>query len=241
MLAATTCSLHQPLIWRRRGGWTRHNDGERVWRWEEDGWQRPIDCRIYKACLMTQGFSRVPFVDYRVHHPPPLSLGLWHFHSVVTPLNPSHPLSCDDDTYSANDNFTYGYQHLIRTRSTIFTTVFLPDISFVVRVLLQFCSVPLPRQYTIARQILRYLKGTNYFRMHLTHLYVWGTRCFAMVMSYLPGKRGYRNIPYNSIHSALPSRLDAEDFPLCSLSPSTIAVPAAPPRPRSLSIYVVNS
>jgi hypothetical protein len=156
---------------------------------------------------MTQGFSRVPFVDYRVHHPPSLSLGLWHFHSVVTPLNPSHPLSCDDDTYSANDNFMYGYQHLIRNRSTIFTTVFLPDISFVVRVLLQFCSVPLPRHYTIARQILRYLKGTNYFRMHLTHLYVWG------------------NIPYNSIHSALPSRLDAEDFPLCSLSPSTIAIP----------------
>jgi len=49
--------------------------------------KKPIGCRIYKARLMTRGFSRVPFVDYRAHHPPPLSPGLWRLHLVVTPLD----------------------------------------------------------------------------------------------------------------------------------------------------------
>ena len=199
-------------------------------------------------------------MDYRAHHPPPLSPGLWHLHSIVTPLNPSHPLSHNDDTYPAINSFTYSYQHLIRT------LLFLqlcsqPDISFVVHVLSQFCSVPLPHHYAIAHWILCYLKGTKYFQLHLTldfwhycmghprelgrlaflkfttdvsfitaplmhcefcifgkqahlpapasctphgckpdipHLHFWGTCCFMMVMSYLPGKCGYHNIPYNS-------------------------------------------
>ena len=121
-----------------------------------------IGCHIYKACLMMRGFSQVPFVDYRVHHPPPLSPRLWHLHSIATPLDPSHPLSRDNDAYPAIDSFTYAYQHLIRT------LLFLqlcsqPDISFVVHVLLQFCSAPLPRHYAIAHRILRYLKGMKYF------------------------------------------------------------------------------
>ena len=70
----------------------------------------------------------------------------------------------------------------------------------------------------------------------ISHLHVWGTRCFAIVMGYPPGERGYRNIPYNSIHSVLPSHLDAKDFPSCSSSPSTVPVPAAPPPPPQLQI-----
>jgi hypothetical protein len=130
--------------------------------------KKPIGCRIYKARLITRGFSRVPFVDYRAHHPPPLSPGLWRLHSVVTPLDPSHPLGRDDD---AIDNFTYAYQHLIGT------LLFLqlcsrPDM---VLVLSQFCSAPLPHHYAIARRILRYLKGTKHFRLDST-LNLWHYR-----------------------------------------------------------------
>ena len=127
--------------------------------------KKPIGCRIYKAHLMTQGFSQVPFVDYRAHHSPPLSPGLWGLHSIATPLDPSHPLGHDDNAYPAIGNFTYAYQHLIGT------LLFLqlcsrPDISFVILVLSQFCSAPLPHRYAIARRIPRYLKDPKYFRLH---------------------------------------------------------------------------
>ena len=118
--------------------------------------EKPFSCHIYKAC------SQVLFVDYRAHHPPPLSPRLWHLHSVVTPLDPSHPLSCNDNAYPAINNFMYAYQHLIMT------LLFLqlcsqPDISFVVLILLQFCSLPLHHHYAIAHWILCYLKGTKHF------------------------------------------------------------------------------
>jgi hypothetical protein len=85
--------------------------------------------------------------------------------SVVTPLDPSHPLGREEDMYPAIDNLTSAYQHLIG--SLLFLQLCSrPDISFAVLLLSQFCSAPLPRHYAIARRVLRYLKGTKSFRLH---------------------------------------------------------------------------
>jgi hypothetical protein len=63
--------------------------------------------------------------------------------SVVTPLDPSHPLGREEDMYPAIDNLTSAYQHLIG--SLLFLQLCSrPDISFAVLLLSQFCSAPLP-------------------------------------------------------------------------------------------------
>jgi len=85
--------------------------------------------------------------------------------SVVTPLDPSHPLGREDNAYPAIDNLTNAYQHLIG--SLLFLQLCSrPDISFAVSLLSQFCSAPLPRHYAVAHRVLRYLKGTKGFRLH---------------------------------------------------------------------------
>jgi hypothetical protein len=85
--------------------------------------------------------------------------------AVVTPLDPSFPLGCDGATYPVIANLMLAYQHLIG--SLLFLQLCSrPDISFAVLLLSQFCSAPLPRHYTVARRVLRYLKGTKSFRLH---------------------------------------------------------------------------
>ena len=85
--------------------------------------------------------------------------------AVVTPLDPSFPLGHDEATYPAVANLMHAYQHLIG--SLLFLQLCSrPDISFVVLLLSQFCSAPLPRHYTITQRVLRYLKGTKSFRLH---------------------------------------------------------------------------
>jgi len=69
----------------------------------------------------------------------------------------------------------------------------------------------------------------------ISHLHVWGTRCFVMVMGYPPGERGYRNTPYNFIHSVSTSMHDCLTLPFLEWRDSHIpAVPTLPHNPSNL-------
>ena len=85
--------------------------------------------------------------------------------AVATPLDPSFPLGCEDATYPSIDNLMHAYQHLIG--SLLFLQLCSqPDISFVVLLLSQFCSAPLPHHYAVAQCVLCYLKGTKSSHLH---------------------------------------------------------------------------
>ena len=91
--------------------------------------------------------------------------GLMSCNSMVTPLDPCHPLSHEEDTYPAINNLTDAYQHLIG--SLLFLQLCsCPDISFTVLVLSQFCSAPLPQHYAVTHRVLCYLKGMKGFCLH---------------------------------------------------------------------------
>ena len=63
------------------------------------------------------------------------------YNSMVTPLDPSHPLGHEEDTYPAINNLTNAYQHLIR--SLLFLQLCSqPDISFSVASLSILFSTP---------------------------------------------------------------------------------------------------
>jgi len=205
-----------------------------------------------------------------------------------------------DEATSRFDNLMHACQHLIDEHDPALLLFLL---------LSRFCSAPLPRHYAITHQVLRYLKGTKYFRLHSTldlwryrmgpgepatlaflkfvtdsvtfvtgrplihcepcifgrqahlpaptsstprattlleliylnicgpgrkpdisHLHVWGTCCFAMVMGYPPGERGYRNI-----HFVFTSMHDYSTLPFLGWCDShTPAVTALPHDPSNL-------
>ena len=69
--------------------------------------------------------------------------------AIITPLDLSFPLGHEEATYPAIDNLMHAFQHLIG--SLLFLQLCLqPGISFMVLLLSQFCSAPLPHHYSIA-------------------------------------------------------------------------------------------